>query len=59
VAGKVDNLKGLKENVIMGRLIPAGTGLSKYKQLELWVEGYSGEEVPPGGEGEDTTLASA
>jgi DNA-directed RNA polymerase subunit beta' len=59
VAGKVDNLKGLKENVIMGRLIPAGTGLSKYKQLELWVEGYSGEEVPPGGEGEGTTLASA
>jgi DNA-directed RNA polymerase subunit beta' len=35
VAGKVDNLKGLKENVIMGRLIPAGTGLSKYKQMAL------------------------
>ncbi len=47
VAGKVDYLKGLKENVIMGRLIPAGTGLSKYKQMELWVEGYTGEEVPP------------
>ena len=53
VAGKVDNLKGLKENVIMGRLIPAGTGLSKYRQLELWVEGYTGEEAPTGGE-EDT-----
>ncbi|MBM3619031.1 MAG: hypothetical protein FJX23_10880, partial [Alphaproteobacteria bacterium] len=26
VAGKVDNLRGLKENVIVGRLIPAGTG---------------------------------
>jgi DNA-directed RNA polymerase subunit beta' len=59
VAGKVDNLKGLKENVIMGRLIPAGTGLSKYKQLELWVEGYSGEEVPPGGEGEGMAQTSA
>jgi DNA-directed RNA polymerase subunit beta' len=47
VAGKVDTLKGLKENVIMGRLIPAGTGLPKYKQLGLWVEGYTGEEVPP------------
>ena len=58
VAGKVDNLKGLKENVIMGRLIPAGTGLSKYKQLELWVEGYSGEEVPPGGEEEGMAHAS-
>jgi DNA-directed RNA polymerase subunit beta' len=58
VAGKVDNLKGLKENVIMGRLIPAGTGLSKYKPLELWVEGYTGEETPTG-EGEDTAEASA
>jgi DNA-directed RNA polymerase subunit beta' len=51
VAGKVDNLKGLKENVIMGRLIPAGTGLPKYKEMELWVEGYSGEEMAPEGEG--------
>ena len=59
VAGKVDNLKGLKENVIMGRLIPAGTGLSKYKQLELWVEGYSGEEVPSGGEGAAGAEAAA
>jgi len=30
VAGKIDQLAGLKENVIMGRLIPAGTGLPKY-----------------------------
>jgi DNA-directed RNA polymerase subunit beta' len=59
VAGKVDNLKGLKENVIMGRLIPAGTGLAKYKQLELWVEGYTGEEVPTGGEGEAGAEAAA
>jgi DNA-directed RNA polymerase subunit beta' len=59
VAGKVDNLKGLKENVIMGRLIPAGTGLSKYKALELWVEGYTGEETPPEGEGEPAAEAAA
>ncbi|NWF91818.1 MAG: DNA-directed RNA polymerase subunit beta' [Syntrophaceae bacterium] len=45
VAGKVDYLRGLKENVIMGRLIPAGTGLPKYKEYELWVEGYTGEET--------------
>lgn len=32
-AGKVDNLMGLKENVIMGRLIPAGTGLRTYRDL--------------------------
>lgn len=31
VKGKVDELIGLKENVIIGKLIPAGTGLSKYK----------------------------
>jgi DNA-directed RNA polymerase subunit beta' len=59
VAGKVDNLKGLKENVIMGRLIPAGTGLSKYKALELWVEGYTGEETPAEGEGEPAAEAAA
>jgi DNA-directed RNA polymerase subunit beta' len=32
-AGKVDNLLGLKENVIMGRLIPAGTGLKPYREI--------------------------
>jgi len=31
IAGKVDELRGLKENVIMGRLIPAGTGLGRYR----------------------------
>jgi DNA-directed RNA polymerase subunit beta' len=35
VAGKVDYLKGLKENVIMGRLIPAGTGLKDYRDVEI------------------------
>ena len=39
VSGKVDYLRGLKENVIMGRLIPAGTGLPAYKQLKLVIEG--------------------
>ena len=29
IKGKVDNLQGLKENVIVGRLVPAGTGLTK------------------------------
>jgi DNA-directed RNA polymerase subunit beta' len=29
IRGKVDNLEGLKENVIVGRLVPAGTGLTK------------------------------
>jgi DNA-directed RNA polymerase subunit beta' len=35
VAGKIDFLKGLKENVIMGRLIPAGTGLPTYRSLSI------------------------
>jgi len=59
VAGKVDYLKGLKENVIMGRLIPAGTGLPKYKQLTLWVEGHTNGEVPMGGEGETMEKTAA
>ena len=39
VAGKVDYLKGLKENVIMGRLIPAGTGVKAYRDVEMGVRG--------------------
>jgi len=35
IAGAEDYLRGLKENVIMGRLIPAGTGLPKYLGLEV------------------------
>jgi DNA-directed RNA polymerase subunit beta' len=38
VGGKVDYLRGLKENVIMGRLIPAGTGLPTYRDLEIALE---------------------
>jgi DNA-directed RNA polymerase subunit beta' len=43
--GKVDLLKGFKENVIMGHLIPAGTGLPKYKQLRITLP--FGAELPP------------
>jgi len=38
LSGKVDCLRGLKENVIMGRLVPAGTGLPLYKKLGIAVE---------------------
>jgi DNA-directed RNA polymerase subunit beta' len=31
MGGRIDRLLGLKENVIMGRLVPAGTGLEKYR----------------------------
>ena len=35
INGAVDNLRGLKENVIVGRLIPAGTGLEYYRNVQL------------------------
>ena len=35
IKGKTDELLGLKENVIIGKLIPAGTGLKKYKNLKI------------------------
>jgi DNA-directed RNA polymerase subunit beta' len=38
VASKVDNLNGLKENVILGQLIPAGTGLRTYQTMKIMSE---------------------
>ncbi len=35
IKGKVDHLRGLKENVIIGKLIPAGTGMRIYKDIDL------------------------
>jgi DNA-directed RNA polymerase subunit beta' len=35
ISGKVDYLRGLKENVIMGRLIPAGTGMERYRRMAI------------------------
>ncbi|HEV8376383.1 MAG TPA: DNA-directed RNA polymerase subunit beta', partial [Candidatus Polarisedimenticolia bacterium] len=35
ISGKVDHLRGLKENVIMGRLIPAGTGMEHYRRITI------------------------
>jgi DNA-directed RNA polymerase subunit beta' len=45
ISGKTDDLRGLKENVIVGRLIPAGTGLSNYTRVEVLTPG--GELVKP------------
>ena len=44
--GRVDNLNGLKENVIMGRLIPAGTGLPIYSNVDVEVNAPE-METPP------------
>jgi DNA-directed RNA polymerase subunit beta' len=38
INGKEDKLQGLKENIIMGRLIPAGTGVAAYKKWKLKIE---------------------
>ncbi|MGB5525144.1 MAG: hypothetical protein WBM96_21420, partial [Polyangiales bacterium] len=37
ISGKLDELRGLKENVIMGRLLPAGTGLGAYNKIDMVV----------------------
>jgi len=42
-SGKVDNLMGLKENIIMGHLIPAGTGFSTHREIDL-VKNVADEE---------------
>ena len=38
IKGKEDNLIGLKENVIIGKLIPAGTGMKRYRNIEIVYE---------------------
>ena len=38
INGKVDYLRGLKENILMGRLIPAGTGFAAYQKLGMIVD---------------------
>jgi DNA-directed RNA polymerase subunit beta' len=45
VSGRVDQLRGLKENVIMGRLIPAGSGVETYSARHVRVEGEEAEEA--------------
>ncbi len=47
ISGKVDDLRGLKENVIMGHLIPAGTGSLSYLGMKIEVD-ESGDELPVG-----------
>ena len=46
VHGKVDHLNGLKENVIIGKLIPAGTGARKYREAEYSLENELLKEEP-------------
>jgi DNA-directed RNA polymerase subunit beta' len=45
LAGKIDNLVGLKENVILGHLIPAGTGFNQFQQSEVRIRPQALEEL--------------
>jgi len=61
VRGAKDDLKGLKENIIIGHLIPAGTGVHRYQDVEFVVDQsfYEEEILPltdPGGFGELESL---
>ncbi len=52
INGKVDYLRGLKENVIMGRLVPAGTGMEYYRRVKIAGEDVIEEPVVEPGLGE-------
>ncbi|MEL7624024.1 MAG: DNA-directed RNA polymerase subunit beta' [Clostridiales bacterium] len=63
IKGKMDPLLGLKENVIIGKLIPAGTGMSRYRDIQVHAPGQSyatydlSEMVGDGGESYDAAEA--
>ena len=65
VRGRYDFLRGLKENVIMGLLIPAGTGLTQYRNIDVrskdWEDYENAEEVTDGAQddGQLAEVASA
>lgn len=45
IKGKVDTLMGLKENVIIGKLIPAGTGMKRYNKIDIDYETMAAEDA--------------
>ena len=56
-AGKRDELEGLKENVIMGHLIPVGTGFSLHREIEM-IKSVSGDSKPSKGDDEESEKKS-
>ena len=50
IKGKTDELIGLKENVIIGKLIPAGTGMKRYKNIHINTEKQENSENPENSE---------
>ena len=55
IKGKVDELLGLKENVIIGKLVPAGTGMARYRNIQMQSEADQLEQ--PDAEGEEVLIA--
>jgi DNA-directed RNA polymerase subunit beta' len=45
ISGKIDDLSGLKENIIIGRMIPAGTGMEKYRNILVAQPSFEDEET--------------
>jgi DNA-directed RNA polymerase subunit beta' len=56
IMGKTDELWGLKENIVMGHLIPAGTGMQKYEELNVISEADVSDALEPELSEEDFTL---
>ena len=50
IRGAKDNLLGLKENIIIGHLIPAGTGMYRYQEVDMDVAAPPMPELPQGAE---------
>ncbi len=58
IAGKVDPLLGLKENVIIGKLVPAATGMTRYRSIEVeYTDDGGGEDLLYGEESSDSLEA--
>ena len=55
IKGKVDELLGLKENVIIGKLVPAGTGMARYRSIKVKSEAEDAEQADA--ENEETLIA--
>ena len=51
IMGSIDPLRGLKENVAIGHLIPAGTGLPEYRKLRTQPTDLVEDEIPRGRRG--------
>ena len=57
INGKVDHLIGLKENVLIGKLIPAGTGMKRYRSVKLDTDFAMDDEIVLGDDEDEIILA--